>query len=453
MSKIFKPFILLFKGIYKIIDKLIVTPISRIIYKINEFSRDNSGKLERILNRPNVLIYISLICAIAVFLLVDTKVINLTKSEAEIISDQPINVIYNKEAYVVEGIPESVDITLVGSKSTIYLATQLGEHEVVLDLSKYTVGTYKVKLKYNHSVTAVDYKLDPSTVTVKISEKVSDTRSLHYDLVNENKLDSKLTISNVKLNTNEVVIKSSQEILDKVASVKALVDASQITLTESGTQTIENVPLVAFDSEGNKVENVEVVPSKVSADVTVDSYHATKQIKIVTDGEMSNGKAISSITSSVKEVTIYGEKSVVDAIDAVQAVVKVDNLDGDKTLSVSLKKPTGIRYMSETKTSISISVGDASQRTISGISVQVQNLGSDYSASAASVNDRTIDVIVTGIQSILDSEIDETKISAYVDLSGLKAGTHTVPVTVKVNDERVSVQASKSEINVKIVQK
>ena len=453
MSKIFKPFILLFKGIYKIIDKLIVTPISRIIYKITEFSRDNSGKLEKILNRPNVLIYISLICAIAVFLLVDTKVINLTESEAEIISGQPVNVIYNEEAYVVEGIPESVDITLVGSKSTIYLATQLGEHEVVLDLSKYTVGTYKVKLKYNHSVTSVDYKLDPSTVTVKISEKVSDTRALTYDLMNENKLDSKLTISNVKLNTNEVVIKSSQEILDKVASVKALVDASQVTLTESGTQTLENVTLVAFDSEGNKVNNVEVVPSKVTADVTVDSYHATKQVKIVTDGEMSNGKAISSITSSVKEVTIYGEKSIVDAIDAVQAVVKVDNLDSDKTMSVSLKKPTGVRYMSETKTSISISVGDASQRTIGGISVQVQNLGSDYSASAASVNDRTIDVIVTGIQSIIDSEIDETKINAYVDLSGLKAGTHTVPVKVSVNDERVTVQSSKAEINVKIVQK
>ena len=299
----------------------------------------------------------------------------------------------------------------------------------------------------------MDYKLDPSTVTVKISEKVSDTRALTYDLMNENKLDSKLTISNVKLNTNEVVIKSSQEILDKVASVKALVDASQVTLTESGTQTLENVTLVAFDSEGNKVNNVEVVPSKVTADVTVDSYHATKQVKIVTDGEMSNGKAISSITSSVKEVTIYGEKSIVDAIDAVQAVVKVDNLDSDKTMSVSLKKPTGVRYMSETKTSISISVGDASQRTIGGISVQVQNLGSDYSASAASVNDRSIDVIVTGIQSIIDSEIDETKINAYVDLSGLKAGTHTVPVKVSVNDERVTVQSSKAEINVKIVQK
>lgn len=453
MSKIFKPFILLFKGIYKIIDKLIVTPISRLIYKINEITRDNSGKLEKILNRPNVLIYASLVCAIGVFLLVDTKVINLTESEAEIINDQPVKVIYNEEAYVVEGIPESVDITLIGSKSTIYLATQLGEHEVVLDLSKYSVGTYKVKLKYNHSVQAVDYKLDPTTVTVKISEKVSDTRALSYDLLNENKLDSKLTISDVKLDTNEVVIKSSQEILDKVATVKALVDASKVTLTESGTQTIENVTLVAFDNEGNKVQNVEVVPSKVNADVTIDSYHATKQVKVVTDGEMSNGKAISSITSSVKEVVLYGEKSIVDAIDTVEAKVKVDNLDSDKNTSVTITKPNGIRYMSETKTNVSISVGNASDKIINGVAVQVVNLGSDYSASAASVPDRTVDVLVKGVQNIIDSEIDATKIKAFVDLSGLKTGTHTVPVQVTIDDERVSVQSTKTEINVKIVNK
>ena len=273
MNKIFKPFIALFRAIYKIIDKIIVTPVSRLIYKLNEISRENSGKLERLFHRQNVLIYLSLICAVGVFLLIDSQVISLTEREAEIISGQTVSVLYNEEAYVVEGIPETVDITLIGSKSTIYLATQLGEHQVVLDLSNYGPGTYKVRLKYNHSVQSVDYKLDPSTVTVKISEKISEVKSLSYDIVNEDKLDSKLSISNVELDTNEIIVKSSQEILDKVASVKALVDASQIDLEESGNYTIDSVTLVAYDELGNKIDNIEMVPSKVSATVTIDSYH------------------------------------------------------------------------------------------------------------------------------------------------------------------------------------
>ena len=64
MSIIFKPFIMFFKFVYRIIDKIIITPISRVAYAAGEFSRENSNKLEKILNRPNILIYLSLLCAL-----------------------------------------------------------------------------------------------------------------------------------------------------------------------------------------------------------------------------------------------------------------------------------------------------------------------------------------------------------------------------------------------------
>lgn len=454
MSKIliiFTPFIKLAKLIYKIIDKIVITPISRLIYKIGEISKDNSGKFERILNRPNVLIYISLLCAIAVFLLVDSQVISFTEREAEIITDQKVSVVYNKEAYVVEGVPETVDITLIGNKSSIYLATQLGEHEVVLDLSKYSAGTYKVKLKYNHSVQSVNYKLDPSTITVKISEKVSETRALGYDLMNENKLDSKLSISNVSLDTSEVVVKSSKEILEKVSVVKALVDASKIDLKESGNFTLEDIPLVAYDQAGNMLKNVEMVPSKVTATVTIDSYHKSIPVKVVTKGEMSNGKAIQNITSSVTDVVVYGEKSIVDNIPYIEATFDINGLDGEKTKSLNLTKPAGVRYMSQTKTNVTVSVGTETQREIANVPVQTINLGEKYSASAATVQDRTITVLVKGVEANL-ADIDASKVTAFVDLNGLKAGTHTVKVTVEIDDERVKVQPIKTEINVKVVE-
>lgn len=452
MSKIFKPFIIFFRAIYRIIDKIIVTPISRLIYKINELFRDNSGKIEKILNRPNVLIYVSLISAVGVFLLVDSQVITLTETDAKIIKDQTVEINYNEEAYVIEGIPESVDITLIGSKSAIYLATQLGEHKVTLDLSNYGVGTYKVDLRYNHSGETVDYKLDPSTVTVKISEKVSEVKTLSYDLLNEDKLDNKLSISNISLDTSEIIIKSSQEILDKVAVVKALVDASQIDKNESGNFTLESLMLVAYDELGNKLDNIEMVPSKVSAEVTVDSYHATKPVNIVTTGEMKSGKAIASITSSVSEVEVYGEKSVVDAIDAIDASVDISSIDGDKTVSVNLIKPTGVRYISQNSTNVKVSIGDQVQKQITGLPIHIEGLGEGLSAGASG-SDQTIDVIVKGVDSVINNELSDSDIYVYVNLEGLKTGTQTVKVEARVSDQRVTVQTVKTEITVKIKQK
>ena len=85
MNKIFKPFILFFKMIYKFIDKAIVVPISRLVYRINEISRNNSGKLERILK----LLYVVMIVAIvflASVLLKDWGVFTFIKTLLSVIS-------------------------------------------------------------------------------------------------------------------------------------------------------------------------------------------------------------------------------------------------------------------------------------------------------------------------------------------------------------------------------
>ena len=452
MRKLLKALLFPFKLLYKLIDIIIVTPVSKIVYKVDELLKDNSIGIEKILNRPNVLVYVALGLAVLVFVLVDKQVINLTDREAEVIYDQPVQVEYNKEMYVVEGVPENVDITLIGSKSAVYLATSLGDHEVKLDLSNYGVGTYKVNLKYNHSITSVNYKLDPSSVTIKISEKKAVSKALTYELMKMDKLDAKLSVSGVSLETNNIIVKSSQEIIDKIAVVKALVDVSVIPLTSSGDFTIDEVKLAAYDENGQLLENVEMVPSKVSATVTVDSYHANKPVKVVLKGNVTTGKAIASITSSVNEVTVYGDKDKIEGITNIEAILDVGSISGNGEFSIDLVQPSGVRYMSKDKTNVKVTVGDQIQKTVTGVIVHTSNLGNGLIVNAASDNDKTVDVIVKGVSSVI-ANIDASKIYAFVDLTGLGVGTHTVPVYITVSDEKVEAQPVTTEINVKIVQK
>lgn len=449
MNKIFKPFILFFKMIYKFIDKAIVVPISRLVYRINEISRNNSGKLERILNRPNVLLYISLFSAIALFVLIDTKAINLVTDEAEILSDQKVNVIYNEEAYVVDGVPDTVDITLIGRKSSLYLAKQLGEHEVVLDLSGYGVGTYKVKLKYNHSVDSVDYKLDPGTISIKISEKISDVKTLDYDLLNEDKLDKKLSIKSVELDRSEIIVKGSKETLDKVAKVKALVDLEAAKLTEKGTFTVDSIMLAAYGSDGKKIDNVEIVPSKISASVTVDSYYAELPVKVVTTGSMSSGYALSSLTSSVTKVGVYGDETEIKKLSYIEAKIDINKLSSDKKFSVTLTKPAGVRYLSETNTNVEVKLDTESSKEFEGVIVESINLGTNYSVNAVSESDRTITVIAKAASSVLEG-LDTSKIKAYIDLSGYGPGTYDVPVKVSSDDVRINLVPKTTTVKIKI---
>lgn len=453
MIKILKPFIKLFKVIYRIIDKLIVTPISKLIYRINQFGKDNNGKLERILNRPIILLYISLACAVLVFLLIDRQVINLVDNEAEIITDQPVNIIYNQENYVVEGVPETVDITLIGSKSNLYMAKQTGDHKVELDLTHYTPGTYKVKLKYNHAMSNVSYKLDPSTITIKISEKEMEEFDLSYDLLNENKLDQKLSIENVELSKSEIIVKGAKETLATISNVKALIDLEAAKLTTKGEHEVDSVKLVAYDNDGNKVNNVEMVPNDIKAKIKVDSYSVELPVKVITSGNITTGYALSSITSTVSKVTVYGEQKVLDKLTNIEAKLDVSGLSADKTFNgIELIKPSGVRYMSDNTTSITVTLDTETSKEFTGIEIESINLSDIYTVSALTENDRAITVIAKGVSSALET-LEASKIKAYIDLSGYKEGTHEVEVKLETDDSRFQLLSTTSKVKIKIAKK
>jgi len=59
MRKLKKIFISILRAIYIVVDKFIVTPISRVIYNLNNYLKNHNGGLDKLLNRPNILLYTS----------------------------------------------------------------------------------------------------------------------------------------------------------------------------------------------------------------------------------------------------------------------------------------------------------------------------------------------------------------------------------------------------------
>lgn len=421
---------------YRILDKLIVTPISRLIYKLGG-KLNNESKIEKFLNRPNVLIYMSLALAIIGFYCIDSRAVTLVQTEAEVLTNQPVTVEYNNSAYVVEGLPESVDIILMGRKSDLYLARRLGDNEVVLDLSDYEASDtpVRVKLTYNKPIDSLSYKLDPSYVTVTIKKKVSTLKTIDYDLLNQDSLDQKLSVKSVELTKTEVVVKGSQDTLDSISSVKALVDLSDPEFTEKGSYTVDNLNLVAYDTNGAILDNVEIVATNVSATVVLDSYSIEVPIKVMTTGELVDGKAISSILINGQEdyrVTIYGDQSAIDNISSVPVTVDISDQgnNGAKTYNVTISRPSGVRYVSESSCTIVLNFGEAKQKSITVSSIETRNLSNGLVANLANIEDAEVTVQVVGVESVINN-IDAKDIIAYVDLTGYTVGENPAEVQVE----------------------
>lgn len=448
-----KFFFKIFKFLYKIIDVILITPLSKLVFLIKDALSNKGGRLDKFLNNPNTLIYVSLFLAVICFFVVDKNVINLTETEATVLTNQPIIADYNEEAFVVEGIPETADIVLMGNKSSLYLAEQLGDHKLSLDLSEYGKGTYTVKVKYNQPIKSLNYKLDPSSVTIVIYEKVSESRTLTTDVLNQDKLDSTLVISDVTLDKSEVIIKSYKEKLATVANVKALVDVNALNADKAGTYKLENVKLVAYDEKGTEINDIEIVPGSVTATVKVDSPSKTVPVTIVPSGEVASGSAIASITPNVATVTLYGEVGVLETIKDVKVKIDVTGLNSDKTYQETIIKPNGVRSMSATNVTVKVTMEKESSKEFKNIPITFENLDTTkYKVVAANQESTRVDVVVRGVESLLN-KLDSNNIKAYVDLADFDEGTVKVPVVVTGDDVRLTYKSKTAMIEVIISKK
>lgn len=441
-----------FKNIFNFFDRIIIMPITRLIFKIRKRLNVPNKKFESWLSKQSTLLFLSLFISIAIFIVVDQKIISFSSQSAEVLKEQKVNIIYNEEQYVVEGLPETVDVTLIGSKADLYIAKQSSSSGVTVDLTGLKPGTHKVNIEYDQGNTGIEYSVNPSVATVIIYEKVSDTRDLDYDIVNNNKLDNKLIVNSVKLSVDEVTIRGAEYKIEQVATVKALIDLENLNRKEAGTQILNDITLKAYDKDGNVVD-VEFVPSKIDAEIDLASPSKTVPLNFVPKGDLATGKAIGGYTFSQNEVTIYGDSETLTKINGLDVAVDVSNLTEDASFKAEIKKPSGVKSVSVNYITVNVSITDSSSEPIKfSIPLDGINLGEGLVAQPIDNENGLITVEVQGASSVLSS-IDESDIKVQIDLEGLSEGRYTRKIIVKGSNPLAIYKLKRTEATVDIIRK
>lgn len=455
MKKIINAIKRFFMGIWHIIDKIIIIPITKLVLFINNKLGNSGKKFENWLSKTNTLLFISLIIAVIMFVAVDRQIIFYSESSAEVLSGQQVTAVYNSEAYVIEGLPETVDIVLIGDKADLYIAKQSIVGNVVVDLTRFT-GTTEgyttdVNIEYNGGLSAVNYRVNPSKATVTIYKKDSLATTMTPEILNSDHLDDKVSIENVSIDDDNVIVKGASKYIKNVAVVKALVDVDNLPVQREGTQTLENVPLKAYDKDGNVVD-VELVPSTTNVQVTMSESKKLVPIRAIPQGDVAFGLAISTMELSEKEVWIYGSNSDLQDISYIPVNVDVNGLSENKEYKIELEKPAGVRTMSVNNVNVTVNVDTVETRDIEGVTINGINVGEGLKATATSREEGNITVTIHGVKSVIEN-ITKDDIIAYVDLSGLGVGVHNVEVKIEQSDVKVTYVPKKTTISIEITNK
>lgn len=436
-------------SILNFFDRIFVVPMTKIVYKLrNSFSSSN-WRFEAWLSKSNTLLYIALTVAIILSVAVNQKLLVYSENNAIVLHDQPVEVKYNEEAYVVEGLPSTVEVTLIGNSSNLYWAKQSNTHKITINLNDLKPGQHKVDVIYENVLKNIDYSVNPSTVTVWIYPKVSSTKSLNYDLLHIDELDKRLNIDSVTLDADQVVIKGSEEQINKVANVKALIDVNNFDTQNVGETVIKNIPIKAYDANGNVV-NVEIVPEKVNANIEISSPSKEVPIKIIPVGNVTFGKAISAIDTSVVRVTAYGSADALADLEYIPIEVDVSNLSTSIDKKIEIPKPTGVNSLSANNLTVKIAIAASTSRDVDKVPVNAKNVGEGLAVNLTP--NAFISVSVSGVESVIEN-LQPSDITAYVDCSGLKEGEHELDIKVEGSDLKATYTPKTLKVKVTITSK
>ncbi len=454
MKKLIKKICRFIGKIILFFDKILITPIMKLILKITDFFKNTGSDFEKFVTSKKSLLVISLLIAFLAFFKLDKDSNIMMNNYAERLNNQAVTAIYNEEAYVVEGLPKTADVVLIGNKSNIFLAKQYPTKGISVDLRELSTGTHRVQLKYSQSFGFVDYTIDPSYVTVVIYDKVSASREVGYELLHRESLDSKLDITDVSLSKTEITIKGNEDTLKKVGYVKALIDLNNLVNPKAGKVSLKNCSLIAYDDSG-KVVDVEILPTTIDAELTLSSSSKTVPIKVMPEegDKLALGYAISSLTPSSNSIEIFGSEENLAKIDFVPVYVDVDGVSENKTYTVNVQKPNGVRDISIKTITVNLTVTKESQIEIPEVGIIHQNLDQSLQVMPTSKEDAVTAVLVKGSEESLKT-LDSSKVVAVIDLSKYTSpGEYEVDVKVTGEDAKLVYEPKTKKVKVVISKK
>lgn len=359
------------------------------------------------------------------------------------IMEVPVKVNVNNTLYEVEGVPETVTLRLIGDLTDISQVKMQGQYEVVLELNGLSEGTHDVSFSVLNVSDRVEAIVEPTNVAVKISKKTSKTFKVGYDFINTDKMDSKYTAGTPVFSQSEVTVRGSQETLDKIALVKALIDVSGQTSDFESDAT-----LIAVDKQGNRV-NVDFAPTTVKVTVPVTSPSKDVPLELEPVGVLPDGLAIDSYTIDHQAITIFGNLDLINNIDKIKLQLPVFSIKEDCTKTVPINLPSGVNSSNVSKVNISLKLTKAVEKEFKNIPIGFINNTKGYKLAPVDGEKVSTTVKVTGSSNQL-SAFKAESLNVYIDLKEVsEPGIYELNLYVK-GDNPLLVYKTTSKIKMEV---
>lgn len=316
--------------------------------------------MDKMIDSPWVLRITSLALAILLFFSVRSEINSnerlAVNEQEDVIRDVPVEVYYDTDNLIVTGIPSVVDVRIKGPMQDVLKVKASRDFKVFIDLNRLLIGEHKVKLQYENISRKLDVELDPATVDIKIEERVTKEFKVEAEM-NRQTIAEGFVLKGLNVTPPNVFITGAKSAIDSISYVKATVAGDN-----SKEHFTQNADVRVLDKELNKLD-VEVNPKTVKVDIDISEYSRDVPITLTQKGKPKSGLQIDDMKAEQRFITVYGTKSIVDAITTIEVPVDVAKFTESKTYNVPITKPEGISKLGADAIKVKVQISKTAEET------------------------------------------------------------------------------------------
>ena len=333
----------------------------------------------------------------------------------------PIEVQHVPSGLIEVGSPGAVRIRIRASQDA-WSSVKPSDFKATADLAQMAAGIHSADVRAETSGQYQIVDWDPRQLTVRLEPLTQRTLPVVLHLTG--KLGDGYILSGQAVQPAQVTISGQEQLSTSV--VEVAVGATLDGLKGDDTETA--TPMLVND-KGQVVSGLQIDPPTVRISLAIERQVTTKTvpIELSTSGQPAQGFVLNGLTIDPTTATITGVPSDLAKVDALQLpALSLDNATASIQQTVKLPQLSGISIAGSSDVKITASVIALRASEAMPTSLSVQGLAAGMEAQLANP---IVKVTLTGPAPIL-AVLKSTDLTASIDVSGLTAGSHDVPVKV-----------------------
>lgn len=340
---------------------------------------------------------------------------------------------------------DTVKVTVKGKRSFVETLSA-EDFTATADLSELSkVNAVSIDVKLNKTANSnVDVEWGNAVLKVKLEKRV--TRKFKVEVQHQGELSENYVLGEMVAKPNIVEVSGGESKFKKIDHVGVMV-----TLNGESDDFEDMYSPILYDADGDVLDSGNVTFSNDQIRVTTQVL-ATKVVPIYVDvtGRPADGYRHVHTDFKPESIRVSGSADALEKEVSIKIPISVEGAVKDVEKEVSLEEylPRNLTIEGDVTTvSIRCEIEKNGRRTfsLSATDIAVRNLPNNCTMEFADTVTK-YSVVISGREENLEG-LELTALGAYIDLSGLGAGSHTLDVKYNLP----TGVATKSKIKVKVI--